>query len=155
MRFLVSSMAAHPRAAHRLSVAMLLTLFGCGLHAGELVRCALAGGGVEYRNPPCPDGNGKTVEIRRMSVGSFKYPTRDARKVKPGSRSRKPVKRGVAKKKRKSLASDKSCWRKRRQLEAVEKRLRRGYRASESVTLRDRRDGYEDYIRRFCGSRGR
>lgn len=134
---------------------MLLALSGGDLQAGSFVRCTLADGGVEYRNPPCPDGNGKAVEIQRMSVGSFKYPGRHARKSKTGSRSRKPVKRKVAKAKKKRLASDKSCWRKRRRLEAVEKRLRRGYKASESVTLRDRRDEYEAYIRRFCGSRGR
>jgi len=139
-----------------LAGAMLLALSGGNLAAGSLVRCTLADGGVEYRNPPCPDAtNGRTVEIQPMSVGSFKYRGRHARPTESVLKRWKAAKRKVAKAKKKKLASDKSCWRKRRQLEAVEKRLRRGYRASESVRLRDRRDGYEDYIRRFCGSRGR
>jgi hypothetical protein len=47
-------------------------------------------------------------------------------------------------------SEQKACWKKRRQLEALNTRLRRGYRLRDSDRLRQNRDNYQDYLRDFC-----
>jgi hypothetical protein len=42
------------------------------------------------------------------------------------------------------------CWKKRRQLDRVGRKLRTGYKASEYQPLHDRQREYEDFLRRFC-----
>ncbi len=117
-----------------------------------IVRCVTANGQVEYRESPCPDGSGREVEIRDERIGSVAPKPRH--KLRRRSAKARATRRERARKK-KPQVSDLGCWRKRRALEAVERRLRRGYRAGEGVRLRERRDDYEDFITRFCGDRGR
>jgi hypothetical protein len=45
---------------------------------------------------------------------------------------------------------EEKCWKKERQLEEVNRRLRAGYTASEGQRLRHKRAEHEDYLKRFC-----
>jgi hypothetical protein len=42
------------------------------------------------------------------------------------------------------------CWKKQRQLDEVNRRLRAGYTPVQGERLRQRRRDYEAYLRRFC-----
>lgn len=112
-------------------------------------RCVLAGGHVSYQQIPCQYGS-EPMEFTDQRIGGSS--------LRPGERKLlnsyldKDAVRG-----RKASGAPKepgpetrSCWRKRRQLQAVRSKLRRGYTLKESDALHRKRDDYEDYLRHFC-----
>ncbi|WP_177418888.1 hypothetical protein [endosymbiont of Lamellibrachia barhami] len=58
--------------------------------------------------------------------------------------------RSKATKARRKGSEEKRCWAKRKKLEKVEKRLRTGYKASQSDKLHRQQADYEDYLKQFC-----
>ncbi len=120
--------------------------FGAGI-----VRCTLADGSVEYRQAPCPGGGGQEIPIRNERLGTVvpkaKKPKSTKKKKRPARRHRH---KGESASRVARAARERRCWSKRQALEKVQDHLRHGYRASESVRLRARRDAYEAYLRRFC-----
>ncbi len=120
--------------------------FGAGI-----VRCTLADGRVEYRQAPCPGGGGQEIPIRNERLGTVvpkaKKPKSTKKKKRPARRHRH---KGESASRVARAARERRCWSKRQALEKVQDHLRHGYRASESVRLRARRDAYEAYLRRFC-----
>lgn len=76
------------------------------------------------------------VKVEKVSRGS----------EKPGSSEPKSAsKERAAEEKRRE-----KCWKKRKGLEGINWKLRRGYSPVEGIKLRRKRDTYEDYIREFC-----
>jgi hypothetical protein len=105
-------------------------------------RCVVDGT-LEFRQTACPQGDDGKIHFTDHSRGITPS--------EPGLRFKQMTK------KRKTQSSPgrkrdyrERCWKKRRQLERVERKLRAGYKASEYDGLHQRRAGYEDYIREFC-----
>ena len=120
-----------------LLVAQPLSALGASLY-----RCD-ANGVPEFRQTPCREGVEERVQVIEASGGIS--PSRPAlqlkkRPQKPTRQSRKPA----------ETSNDRRCWKKRRQLERVERKLRSGYKASQYQPLHDRQREYEEYLRRFC-----
>ena len=111
----------------------------------SLYRCD-TNGVPEFRQTPCRDGRERRVQVIEASGGmipsepALRLEKKPTKQKKPAEVSRKPA----------ETSNDRRCWRKRQQLERVERKLRSGYKASEYQSLHDRQREYEDYLRRFC-----
>ena len=138
-----------------LSRAVLLSwLFMAAPEAAETVfRCTLADGRIEFSQYTCRDGVQEELQIEDRLVG-WDAP-RVALKTEQQSRSNKGQKsrnRRLAKAARRERERrDKNCWKKEQQVEKIQWRMRRGYKAGKGVELRRRRREYEAYLRKFCG----
>lgn len=108
----------------------------------SLYRCEI-NGVPEFRQTPCLEGREGRVQVIEASGGMT--PSEPALRLK-----QKPKKPARVSRKSAETSNDRGCWKKRRQLERVERKLRRGYKASEYQSLHDRQREYEDYLRRFC-----
>ncbi len=131
--------------------AILLLVFIPALHAKEqLFRCVQANGHLSFQKTRCA-GEGSSIEVAAVQGGWVSlrpgektllkfYRQRDAK--------RRQGRRKVAKKSK--PVEDASCWKKRKQLDAVGRKLRRGYKASQGEGLRLRRKNYTEYLKKFC-----
>ena len=115
----------------------------------NVYRCELDDGQISYQQIPCHGGSEPMRLNNRRSGWSQLRPGErallDSYREKDAASRRKPAGRAKA-----PLRTNKSCWNKRTQLEAVRSKLRRGYTLKESDQLRRKRDNYEDYLRQFC-----
>ncbi len=100
-------------------------------------------GTIEFRQTPCGDGEGRPVQVKNSSSGLT--PSEPGLRLKKTSEKTDRVSHKQSK-----APNEKHCWKKRQQLERVERRLRAGYKASQYQRLHDRQREYEDYLRRFC-----
>jgi len=133
------------------AVAVVCSLYSPASPARTRVyRCVQVDGVVSYQQIPCGDGS-RPVEIRTRHSGwtalrpGEKSLLKQYRSKPAGSpHSRQPARREPPGR------ESKSCWKRRKQLEAVRSRLRRGYTLDESYELRRKRDNYQDYLRQFC-----
>ena len=108
----------------------------------SLYRCNVDGR-IEFRQTACESGDQSTLQVVEHSSGMTP--------AEPGLRLKKPSeKTDTVQKPSKNDASEQQCWRKRQQLEKVERQLRGGYKPSQYQRLHDRQDEYESYLRRFC-----
>lgn len=138
----------------------LLTLVFLGAlvtagHGAEIFRCTGTDGEPLYTQIPCDaatsvvrplaDGPGAATGIRdseRAWLESREHA--DRREARPASRTRAGSSPGAQ-------ARDRYlCREKRRALDAVKAKLRRGYKPGQGERLRRRRASYEDYIEVFC-----
>lgn len=113
--------------------------------AVELYRC-LRDGAVEFRQTACEDGEQSVTEVIEQSGGISP--------VEPALRLEKvsPQKTGSAGDPDRSTAVNERCWKTRQRLEWVERRLRAGYKPSQSEGLHRKQREYDDYLKRFCRS---
>lgn len=128
-------------------VALLLPLLPPAAFAEPptVYRCVAAGGSIEFRQYPCHERDAAkriAIEDRRTGWVPPKPPAgssqaKDEHPTKPAMVERDPA-----------LAD--RCWKKQRQLDDVNRRLRAGYTPDQGVRLRQRRGDYEAYLRRFC-----
>jgi hypothetical protein len=121
---------------------------GGGTAAGEppeIYRCTAPDGAVEFRQYPCHERDASSrIDIDDSPTG-WVPPTPAPRPAPPAApRFTKPamVEQDPA------LAD--RCWKKQRQLDEVNRRLRAGYTPVQGERLRQRRRDYEAYLRRFC-----
>jgi hypothetical protein len=131
------------------TAAVLSVPFAACRVRADAYRCVLGGGHISYQQVPC-NNHSKPMELKDQRSGWSplrpgernllnSYRDKDAtRRQKPASVPDKPA------------TEAKACWKKRRQLEAVRSKLRRGYRLKEADELRGKRADYEDYLRQFC-----
>jgi len=144
--------AASPGAPRRrgcrpLWVALLLALLPPAAFAEPptVYRCVTAGGSIEFRQYPCHERDtAKRIAIEDRRTGWVPPKPRagssqgkDEHPTKPAMIERDPA-----------LAD--RCWKKQRQIDDVNRRLRAGYTPAQGVRLRQRRSDYEAYLRRFC-----
>ncbi len=122
-------------------VLCLLPALGLG-QSTKVYRCERADGRIEFRQGPCLRGEQDELLINDVRTG-WDAPVS---KVKRETRKAKRNKTKTSKK----AVSDKTCFSKRQRLEAVNRKLRRGYKAGQGVKLRDRRREYEAFLSRFC-----
>lgn len=125
-----------------------LVLFGTGIlttvsHAVELYRCT-RNGKVEFRQTACPDGEQAITEVIDQSGGISP--------IEPGLRLDHPTpeKPHSVREKTESKATEERCWKTRQRLEWVERRLRAGYKPSQSEGLHRKQTEYDEYLKRFC-----
>lgn len=105
-------------------------------------RCVLDGK-VEFRQTACPQGSGGKIHITDHSRGITPS--------EPGLRFKQMTEQGKTQSSSERKKDNRErCWKKRRQLERVERKLRAGYKASERDRLHQRQTTYESYIREFC-----
>jgi hypothetical protein len=123
---------------------LLFLIVGRGATAQGVTyyRCEVDGN-IEFRQTACKTGDETPHHVTNSSSGLTPS--------EPGVRLKKPSeKTDMVAGKKNPGTNDRSCFRKRHQLDRVERRLRAGYRPSEYQRLHDRQREYEDYIRRFC-----
>ncbi|MCU7916073.1 MAG: thioredoxin [Candidatus Thiodiazotropha sp. (ex Gloverina cf. vestifex)] len=108
----------------------------------QLYRCVIDGA-TEFRQTACIEGDESMIRVTDHSRGMTpSVPGLRLKKVSEKT-DRKP-------KKDNKRAIDERCWKKRRQLERVERKLRAGYKPSEYERLHERQETYASYIRKFC-----
>ena len=118
--------------------------------AERIFRCVGADGGISFQRTQCAaEGapivvdsvQGGWTSLREGEKSLLKsYRERDARLRQ---RSRK-----AARKTRSGETT--ACWNKRKRLDAIQARLRRGYKPSQGESLRRKRDNYAEYLKKFC-----
>jgi hypothetical protein len=125
---------------------LLLVSVASPVEAATVYRCAGEQGEPRFQQHPCAGGGG-AIELpppamrwdalrpaERRLVEAY----REAERVRYPS---PPARR---------QASERRCWDKQRSLARVSAKLRRGYGAAEGQRLRERRDGLEEFLRRYC-----
>ncbi len=126
-----------------------------GSHGAQVYRCTQPDGSVSFQQQACVNG-GERIEtgeaqpvwssLRSGEKSLYKqYRKRDRERLQ---RKRQLAKNNARKKP--GAAALRACWNKRKQLEAVRAKLRRGYSPAAGENLRRKRDNYEDYLRTFC-----
>jgi hypothetical protein len=108
----------------------------------QLYRCDMDGE-IEFRQTACEQGDESITHLVDSNRGMT--PSVPGLRLKKSSEKTDTVLQTDNQSKLQAR-----CWRKRRQLERVERHLRSGYKPSQSQRLHDRQDDYEAYIRHFC-----
>ena len=131
-----------------------LLLFCSTPVTAELYRCTGEHGEPSYRQRPCGASGIATVQeparpgpaqgLRASERAWLKQRQRDGRRAK---RSTKP---SPASSEKAARLQTHRCRAKRRSLDEVRARLRRGYKPASGEKLRRRRKDYEDYLATFC-----
>lgn len=115
-------------------------------------RCTDPSGGIELRQTRCTSATREqklTVEDRR--TGWVPPQPTDSPAPKKSERSRRKSQESPDESKLDPKQTER-CWKKGKQLEEVNWKLRHGYESSEGVKLRRRRTEYEEYRRRYCST---
>jgi len=130
---------------------VLVTLVSASPARADVYRCVLNGGPVSYQQIPCSmESKPMDLEDRQSGWSALRpgerallnsYRTEEAARRR--ELSARPKRRGE---------ESKSCWKKRKQLEAVRSRLHRGYKLKQADELHRKQNNYEDYLRRFCAA---
>lgn len=110
-------------------------------------RCDQPDGAVEFRLGPCAGDPGEPLEIRPQLFPGKQFGGPQLRRKKASSRSGDE---SGDRRTRLARTAEKRCWRTRKNIEKIERRLRQGYSRSQGERLRERRRDYEDYLRVFC-----
>lgn len=130
---------------------ILVTLFSASPARAGVYRCVLNGGLVSYQQIPCSmESKPMNLEDRRSGWSALRPGERallNRYRNEEAARRREPP----ARPKRQDEES-RSCWQRRKQLEAVRSRLHRGYKLKEADELHRKQNNYKDYLRRFCAS---
>jgi len=121
---------------------------GSACHAADAIyRCTAPDGSIELRQFPC---HGRD-RAEKIELGPDNHGWEAPPEVKrPARKTTKRKTRSPAARARAERQQEERCWTKRQQLDKVRHQLRSGYKAGQGQKLRQRRDEYADYIRRFC-----
>ena len=144
----------------RVSVLCLgLSLLALAWTAGaEVYRCAGEFGEPSFSQLPCRGGSTVVTGTgtAKVAPGPGLRPAerawlaereRTRRRYSAGKRRARPDQATI---KRKAKTQAHRCRSKRRSLDEVRARLRRGYQPAQGENLRRRRRAYEDYLATFC-----
>jgi hypothetical protein len=132
-----------------LVAAIVLVAGSSGTRAAETMvhRCLSPDGKIAFSQLPCARDTAQeelTVKDRRSG---WVPPAGDS------ARRRRPTEErsgGGGDDEAAQNKREEQCWKKRRQLDEVNWKLRRGYKPSQGDILRHKRRSYEDYLRRHC-----
>lgn len=131
--------------------ALLVIIFNpTVLVAEQVYRCVQADGRSSFQQTRCAQ-EGESIEVDTVQSGwtSLRagektllqtYRERDTRFKQ---RTRKTTANPTP-------AETTVCWNKRKRLDAVQAKLRRGYKPSQGEGLRRKRSNYTEYLRKFC-----
>lgn len=136
----------------------LALLLSCGMAESAIYRCEGESGEPAFRQRPC--GDDSTVAAARVPAKAAKGAGMRAsekawlRQRERDNRSRRDERRRIRKTSDADARRDRKqayqCRKKRRSLDQVRAKLRRGYKPSHGEKLRARRRAYEDYLATFC-----
>lgn len=113
-------------------------------------RCSSAEGGVSFQHTRCA-GEGSRVEVEVVETGWSGLRSGEVslletyRREEAQRRNRRTAVKAVV-----QPVQTRACWNKKKQLEKISRKLRRGYSAASSGPLRRKRDEYQAYLVRFC-----
>ena len=127
----------------------VLTL-SCGTPAAQIFQCTDQQGVVAFQDTACSEGPRVIRQLPSSAGAGLRQAERAwLKRLKKGTPAKpKPVPRRSSSKD--DLRQEQTCWKKRRQLEQVRTKLRRGYKASQGEKLRRSRRDYQDYLSRYC-----
>ena len=111
-----------------------------------LFRCTAEDGAIEFRQHACSSGIEERFMVRDVRVGWQPPEVKGEKKKRVAKKAKKPS----SNRKKKQQKTERACFNKRQQLERVEWRLKRGYKASKGNELRMKRRQYEEYLDKFC-----
>ncbi len=122
---------------------------GSGM-AGSVYRCFDDAGGVVFRQFACAAGEGERIRIEAGNRGWLRPEVRQTnaqtvRKKRDVREERVNSPRRLA-----SRGNGDRCWKARRRVADVTRRLRQGYTRAEGERLRRRRERDQAYLERFC-----
>jgi len=139
------------------SIWLPLLLLGFSARA-DIYRCTGDSGEPSFRQRPCADHS--TVAVRQTPSGEDSAPglrpsertwlDQRKRESSPGGAQKKNTRIRPAAAKRAARTQAYRCRSKRRSLDEVKAKLRRGYKPASGEKLRRRRRAYEDYLTAFC-----
>jgi hypothetical protein len=132
----------------------LTVVFLCAfssLVSAQVYRCTDNLGAVSFQDAPC-DSAQQTV-LRQVESQAPATGLRAGEKawLKRLQKRPKPKRQKSTRSTSSAQRQDRRCWKKRRQLDEVRARLRRGYKPAQGDALRRKRRAYEDYLFRYCG----
>lgn len=139
----------------RTTLASLLWCLALGLAADEsrVYRCIAPDGRVEFRQFPC-HGRDTSDLLQLDDRPSGWVPPKPSevfdRRPDDKSRARSTASSNASREAAADRRREEKCWNKEHQLEQVNRKLRKGYRAGEGESLRQKRREHQDYLRRFC-----
>jgi len=134
----------------RLLCCVLLLFYSLLLQAApQLYRCVDAAGNSIFQQTVCVAGEQKVIEVVDTRVG-WVPPKASKKSVKASKKTSSKSVRLKAKLAREKRKQDKLCWRAEQNLEQVERKLRRGYKAGAGDRLRAKQERHESYLREFC-----
>lgn len=115
----------------------------------KVYRCVAANGEISYQQFAC-SGGGSALDLKVHRSGWS--PLRQGEKqllqrYEKREQASRPARTAVI---NKADGRSTGCWKRRRQLQAVNSKLRRGYKLRESDELHRERDDHSNYLRRFC-----
>jgi len=128
----------------------LVAMLGlCGPGLAQIHQCTSSDGAVSFQDTPCSELEQSKLRVIRTDSQPGLRAAEKAwlKRLKRRPESKKPSPRRPQKS---TKRQEKSCLKKKQQLEAVRARLRRGYKASQGESLRRKRKNYEAYLFRYC-----
>jgi len=131
----------------------LLLLDSSVVLAETVIRCDLPDGRVSFSDRPCRSGIQEELKLEDQKVGweAPRTPLKIERKSKRERRQQAKREAAALRMARKEKArKKKDCWKKKQQIERIQWRLRRGYKAGQGRTMRYKQRELEDYLREFC-----
>ena len=128
------------------------------LAEADIYRCTGEFGEPVYRQQPCGDDTAVIVPIRPASAGPVQgiRPSEQAwleqreRASRRARKTKRPRRVSPAAEERAARKQAYRCRKKRRALDTVRAKLRRGYKPASGEKLRRRREAYEDYLETYC-----
>ncbi len=132
-----------------ISAVFLVVPFSVASARAKVYRCVADNGHVSYQQFPC---HNKDTPIKLRDNHSGWSPLRPGEQALLNSYRKEDAvqQRKPASPQQQVPEETVACWNKRKQLDTLRARMRRGYKLSESDALRRKRNNYEDYLRQFC-----
>jgi hypothetical protein len=148
----ITPMRRHRRAiTFAATVSPLVLLVADVAAQTNVYRCTTPAGAVEFRQFPCADGSDEeALVIKDRKTGWTPATPETGATTKAAGKPRKRKQKSTVKGDSSRARREERCWKKRQLLEEVNWKLRRGYKTGQGVTLRRRRQAYDDYIDHYC-----
>lgn len=118
--------------------------------AEQVFRCVEADGGISFQRTQCA-AEGQAIVVDSVQGGWTSLRAGEKSLLK----SYRERDTSLRQRSRKAAGKTKSgettaCWNKRKRLDAIQAKLRRGYKPSQGESLRRKRDNYAEYLEKFC-----
>ena len=135
----------------------LLLFFSLPVEA-EIYRCLGDQGEPSFRQQPCgndtllaaPRSRTDAARVQGIRPSERAWLQQRERGQRRAAQTRKSARSSAAARDKAKRAQAYKCRSKKRALDGVRARLRRGYRPAAGEKLRRRREAYEDYLATFC-----
>ncbi|TCK17518.1 hypothetical protein DFR30_0750 [Thiogranum longum] len=130
-------------------VILAVVLFPVSTVRADIYRCVQANGHISYQQIRCHSEDRPIALKDRRSGWSPLRPGEQALlkqyRKKDAARRRKPMAERTE-----PAKESRACWARRKKLEAVRAKLRRGYNLGEGESLHRKRDNHREFLRQFC-----